>query len=108
MKAGSNIGAVPIVGEYNLQFWGKDQAKGIAFDEMKAPLPNHTSAQCEKGYLFVADQSGGPFEDTVMGKNYHGLDYGLFYMNTDLVTFSENISAIQYIWGFAENWTPTT
>ncbi len=76
-----NLGAVPVAGVFNIRFWGEDRAEGQSFTKLGIPLPNHTWAQCNNGVLFVDDQSKGPFEDLVLGKNYHGLDYALFYMN---------------------------
>jgi len=81
VDASRNKGAVPITGVFNIRFWGKDLAKGRSFSKLEAPLPNHTWAQCVEGVLFVEDQSEGPFKRLALGKNYHGLDYALFYMN---------------------------
>ena len=81
VDASRNIGAVPIAGVFNIRFWGEDRGKGQSFPQLEAPLPNYTWAQCIEGVLFAEDQSEGPFEALVMGKNYHGLDYALFYMD---------------------------
>lgn len=53
----------------------------MQFPPIKAPLRAWTSAECRAGFLFAQDQSGNPFGQAVLGKNYHGLDYALFAMN---------------------------
>ncbi|MDX1734035.1 MAG: DUF3089 domain-containing protein [Halioglobus sp.] len=75
-------GAVPVSGEYHLEFAGSDAARGVQFDALKNPLPNYVEARCEGGRLYVTDQSGTQFSNFGgMGDSYHGLDYPLFYMD---------------------------
>jgi hypothetical protein len=74
-------GAVPGSGEFQINFWGDDRARGMKFDPLKAPLKAWTGAECRNGFLFVKDQSGGPFGRGGLGGNYHGLDYPLFAMD---------------------------
>ena len=72
-------GAVPGTGTFALNFLGGDAAAGVKFGPLKAPLKSWTWAECRGGFLYVADQSGGPFAKFDLGgKNYHGLDYPLF------------------------------
>ncbi len=74
-----NSGAVPISGRFQIKFWGTDEAHGMQFPPIKAPLKAWTSAECRAGFLFAQDQSGTQFGQ--LSKNYHGLDYALFSMN---------------------------
>jgi hypothetical protein len=75
-------GGVPITGSFSLKLWGDDAAQGVAFKPLKAPVAGWTWAACKDGLLYVADQTGGPFDGVDMGgKNYHGLDYPLFHMD---------------------------
>jgi hypothetical protein len=76
-----NSGAVPISGRFQIKFWGGDEAHGMKFPPVNAPLRAWTSAQCRDGFLFAQDQSGSQFGQVVLSKNYHGLDYALFAMN---------------------------
>ena len=78
----ASAGAVPITGEFALNFIGSDAAQGTRFGPLGAPLKGWTWAACRNGLLVVADQSGGPFAKVDLGgKNYHGLDYPLFAMD---------------------------
>jgi len=79
--AAENAGAVPVSIPYNIDFSKGNEPRGVEFTELRAPIPNHTWAQCRDGTLFVADQSGGPFAASALADNYHGLDYALFYMD---------------------------
>jgi len=80
--ASAHKGGVPQSGRFQIAFWGSDVAKGITFGALPAPVPHQTWAECRKGLLFVADQTGGPFDGLDLGgKNYHGLDYPLFAMD---------------------------
>ncbi len=79
--AALNLGAEPISGRFQIKFWGSDEAHGMKFPPLKAPLKAWTSAECRGGFLFAQDQSGNDFGKVGMGKNYHGLDYALFAMN---------------------------
>jgi hypothetical protein len=79
--AALNSGAVPISGRFQIKFWGRDEAHGMKFPPLKAPLKAWTSAECRDGFLFAQDQNGTQFGQVVPGKNYHGLDYALFAMN---------------------------
>jgi hypothetical protein len=76
-------GGVPATGKFSGKFWGDDGPQGVAFDPLKAPVPNETWAECRRGQLMVADQSDTPFRGLEIGKtgNYHGLDYPLFHMD---------------------------
>jgi hypothetical protein len=79
--ASQNVGAVDSSGQFTVRFWGDGGAQGIEFDRHPAPLPNHTWAECKNGMLIVVDQSDGPLQGGRFGKNYHGLDYALFYLD---------------------------
>jgi len=79
--AALNEGAVPISGRFQIKFWGNDQATGMTFPPVGAPLKGWTSAECRAGFLFAQDQSKGPFGPAAFGHNYHGLDYALWGMN---------------------------
>jgi hypothetical protein len=63
--------------------WKADEPHGIQYAELASPLPGHTWAQCRYGTLFVEEQLEEPFVTSTLapGKNYHGLDYPLFYMD---------------------------
>ncbi len=75
-------GGVPITGKFSVKLWGDDSPQGVIFAPLKAPVAQHTWAECRDGVLRVADQAGGPFDGVDMGgKNYHGLDYPLFHMD---------------------------
>jgi hypothetical protein len=77
-----NRGALPLTGEYTIKFWGDDKAQGVTFGPLGAPIKNHTWAQCQDGLLYVAEQKDNAFSKWVkMTKNYHNLDYPLFYMD---------------------------
>lgn len=81
--ASRNLGAQPIAGRYIMEFWGPDEPRGIRYTKLRSPLPGHTWAQCRNGTLFVEPQLEEPFASHTLpiGKNYHGLDYALFYMD---------------------------
>jgi hypothetical protein len=80
--AAKHKGGVPITGRFSLRLWGDDAAQGVSFPPLKAPVAAWTWAECKRGLLTVADQSGGPFDGVDLGaKNYHGLDYPLFHMD---------------------------
>ena len=80
-QASLHKGAVPISGRFQIKFWGKDAAGGMAFPPLKAPLPAWTNAECRNGFLFVRDQRGTEFGKLDVAGNYHGLDYPLFGMD---------------------------
>ncbi|HEX2590585.1 MAG TPA: hypothetical protein VHL34_03785, partial [Rhizomicrobium sp.] len=74
--------AVAQSGRFQIAFWGSDAASGVQFGPLPVPVPHQTWAECRKGLLFVADQTGTPFGALDLGgKNYHGLDYPLFAMD---------------------------
>jgi hypothetical protein len=60
-SADLNLGAVPISGRFQIKFWGSDEAHGMKFPPLKAPVKAWTSAECRAGFLFARDQSGTPF-----------------------------------------------
>ena len=75
-------GGAPITGKFSVKVWGNDAAQGVEFKPLKAPVKAWTWAACNQGLLYVAGQTGGPFDGVDMGgKNYHGLDYPLFHMD---------------------------
>jgi len=77
-----NLGAEPITGKFTFRFLRSDAPAGTVFGPLGAPLKAYTWAECRKGFLTVADQSGTPFgKIDVGGENYHGLDYPLFAMD---------------------------
>ena len=80
-SAGEHKGAVPMSGNFQINFWGRDRATGMAFPPLKAPLKAWTRAACRNGFLLVQDQSKGDFKRAALGSNYHGLDYPLFGMD---------------------------
>ena len=72
-------GYVPKSGEYNLKFYGSDDAEFVEFKRLESPKVSHTHASCRDGRLFVAKQSD---QSDFLGEgNYHGLDYLLFHMD---------------------------
>jgi hypothetical protein len=81
--ASLNLGAEPVAGLFIMDFWDPDEPHGIQYTELASPLPGHTWAQCRHGTLFVEEQLEEPFVTYTLapGKNYHGLDYPLFYMD---------------------------
>lgn len=75
-------GAVPPSGKFQNSFYSRDEATGVRFDPLGAPLPKTAWAECKDGLLFVKDQAGGPMGGLIISpKNYHGLDYPLFHMD---------------------------
>lgn len=78
-----NRGALQPSGRYNIKFWGRDRAAGTVFKPFLQPIPNHTWAQCRDGMLFVDVQVDTIFSRYSIGggRNYHGIDYALFYMD---------------------------
>jgi Protein of unknown function (DUF3089) len=79
--ASLNLGSEPISGRFQIKFWGNDNASGMKFPPLKAPLKAWSGAECRAGFLFAQDQSKGPFAAGAFGHNYHGLDYALFAMD---------------------------
>lgn len=76
-----NLGAVPILVPYNLNFGKSNEPAGVSFDRLEAPVPGRTWAHCRNDTLFVADQGDWGAGGMGQGGSYHGLDYALFYMN---------------------------
>ena len=75
-------GAVPVSGEFVLEFSGDDGPTDQVFTPLEAPLKKYVQAQCKDGALFASDQTGTRFQTfSGSGGNYHGLDYALFYMD---------------------------
>lgn len=75
-------GAVPVSGEFVLEFSGDDGPTDQIFTPLEAPLKKYVQAQCKDGALFASDQTGTRFQTfSGSGGNYHGLDYALFYMD---------------------------
>ena len=75
-------GAVPVSGEFVLEFSGDDGPTDQIFTPLEAPLKKYVQAQCKEGALFASDQTGTRFQTfSGSGGNYHGLDYALFYMD---------------------------
>jgi len=75
-------GAVPVSGEFVLEFSGDDRPTDQIFTPLEAPLKKYVQAQCKDGALFASDQTGTKFQTfSGSGGNYHGLDYALFYMD---------------------------
>ena len=75
-------GAVPVSGEFILEFSGDDGPTDQIFTPLEAPLKKYVQAQCKDGALFASDQTGTRFQTfSGSGGNYHGLDYALFYMD---------------------------
>ena len=75
-------GAVPVSGEFVLEFSGDDRPTDQIFTPLEAPLKKYVQAQCKDGALFASDQTGTRFQTfSGSGGNYHGLDYALFYMD---------------------------
>ena len=80
--ASQHKGGVPASGKFSTKIWGDDSPQGVVFEPLKAPLPKQAWAECKDGLLYVADQADTPFANLIIpGKNYHGLDYPLFYMD---------------------------
>ena len=81
-EAAVHKGGVPATGKFSVELWGDDSPQGVVFEPLKAPVPQHTWAECRDGVLRVADQTGSPFGALDLGgKNYHGLDYPLFHLD---------------------------
>jgi hypothetical protein len=79
-----HAGAVPVSGEFQMDLAGSDEATGMVFEPLEAPIANMLQAQCKDGVLFISDQSDTPFGNTggsFGGGNYHGLDYPVFHMD---------------------------
>jgi hypothetical protein len=75
-------GAVPVSGEFILEFSGDDGPTDQIFTPLEAPLKKYVQAQCKDGALFASDQTGTRFQTfSGSGGNYHGLDYALFYVD---------------------------
>jgi hypothetical protein len=75
-------GGVAASGQFSGKVWGDDAPQGVEFLPLTAPMKARTWAECRRGLLVVADQSGGPLASLAFGpKNYHGLDYPLFHMD---------------------------
>ena len=75
-------GAVPVSGEFVLEFSGDDGPTDQIFTPLEAPLKKYVQAQCKDGALFASDQTGTRFQTfSGSGGNYHGLDYALFYVD---------------------------
>ena len=82
VEATQHLGAAAASGEFTIRLMSNDIAQGFVFEPHAAPMLNHTWAACHDGQLIVADQSASPLGKLSTGdKNYHGLDYPLFYMN---------------------------
>ncbi len=97
VSADFNRGAVLPTGKFNVKLWGKDKAKGTVFGPLESPIPKQTWAQCQSGLLYVAKQTDKGFSKYGAMKNYHGLDYALFYMD-----IREN--AIRRVDTYLEGW----
>ncbi len=81
-EASLHKGGVPQSGRFSIKIWGDDAPQGIVFEPLKAPIKALTWAECRRGLLIVAEQTGGPMDGLdVGGQNYHGLDYPLFHMD---------------------------
>jgi len=80
-----HVGAVPISGEFQLDILGDDAARGIVFEPLAKPIPNHVRAQCRDGVLYVSDQTDTEFGGGAGSRGgrgiYHGLDYPIFHMD---------------------------
>jgi len=78
-----NRGAVVPSGRFNIKFWGSDRAEGVEFGPLAQPITGHTWAQCRGELLYVEAQLDNELSAYSMGaqRNYHGLDYALFYMD---------------------------
>lgn len=78
-KPEEHKGYVPASGEYNLDFYGKDELKEVEFQPLGPPVPAHTYATCREGRLLVEQQD---HTSETLGKgNYHGWDYQLFHLD---------------------------
>jgi hypothetical protein len=81
MSKSHHKGAVIPVGHFQLDFFS-DKFTGVKFPPLDAPLPNHVTARCGDGVLYVTDQQDTLFDGlTPAQHNYHLLDYPLFYMD---------------------------
>ncbi len=83
VPASEHAGAVVYTGDYQILPHKEDIATGMVLTAMPKPLPDYTWAQCIDGALWVAPQEEGPLAKgaNMPGKDYHTLDYALFYMN---------------------------
>ncbi len=80
-----HVGAVPVSGEFSLDFLGDDGARGVVFEPLSKPIPNLVQAQCRDGVLYISDQADTGFERFAGSRGgkgiYHGLDYPIFHMD---------------------------
>ncbi|PCI60000.1 MAG: hypothetical protein COB37_10210 [Kordiimonadales bacterium] len=96
-EAAAHRGAITPSGEFARKPWGGDSAAGTVFGPLAAPTPNVTWAECRDGLLTVADFTGTPLAAADLGgKNYHGLDFPLFYMDI-------RFNAVQRVEAFLKN-----
>jgi hypothetical protein len=82
--ASEHVGGVPVSGRFQIDFLGDDAAAGMVFPPLAAPVPQHVSARCADGVLYVTHQEGSVFEPGLGlagSTNYHGLDYPLFHQD---------------------------
>ena len=82
-EASAHKGAVSFSGHYSGEIWGDDVAIGASFEPHEAIMKNRTWAECREGLLIVEDQDDDFFgpAPVMPPKNYHGYDYGLFYLD---------------------------
>jgi len=80
-----HVGAVPVSGEFNLDFLGDDAARGVVFGPLGKPIPHLVQAQCRDGVLYISDQTDTEFGNLAGSRGssgvYHGLDYPIFHMD---------------------------
>ncbi|HAH08843.1 MAG TPA: hypothetical protein DCL48_01940, partial [Alphaproteobacteria bacterium] len=84
-EAQTHKGAVLPSGRFQNAFFTKDIATGVVFGPLGKPLPGLASARCDKGLLWVSEQTHPQLKALVVrGDNYHGLEYPLFHMDLRL------------------------
>ncbi len=82
VEADQHQGSLVPAGKFNIAFIGEDNRVGQQLLPFGQPIPHHTWAKCQDGLLFVAEQADTELDAyDSFGNNYHGLDYGLFYMD---------------------------
>ena len=74
-------GGVADSGKFSARVWGDDAPHGTTFGPLGAGIPKMTWAECNEGFLRVADMTATPLGRLAIFGNYHGLDYPLFHMD---------------------------
>ena len=83
VSAEKHLGAAAISGAYTMKMAGDEVSDSVRFEQVAAPMPQYTWAQCRDSFLYIQDQTGKDYEK--LGKSpdkfYHGIDFSVFHMN---------------------------